>query len=198
MHSHSEPDAECVDCGLGFAAGHPSMGNLLRWHCTSCDGKLVVHTKCGNCHRPIDRKTGIRGVFGRLSSPNTCEHCGEKVGLANDLPGSFGVRDRNWQPNDRRMLEHTSHRLRLAFVVVFYCAVTAFVGAFVGIMIGACLGAGLFISIEPTGPLLGLSVERLGSLILLLIIGAFAAAGAWYGWRHVDTEVSRKDPTPLP
>jgi hypothetical protein len=34
-------------------------------------------------------------------------------------------------------------------------------------------------------------------MMFLLIIGAFAAAGAWHGWRKVDTEVSRKEPTPL-
>lgn len=91
----------------------------------------------------------------------------------------------------------TPHRLRLALVVVFYCAVTAFVGAAAGILAGACLGVVVAVAIQPTGSYFGLPLELLAELTLLLLIGAFAAAGARYGWRHVDTVVSREDPTLL-
>jgi hypothetical protein len=115
----------------------------------------------------------------------------------NELPGAFGPRGHDFL-GYKRLLQHSPHRLRLAWVVVFYCMVTGFVGASVGAMIGGCLGAGLHVSgFETPSQVLGLSATRFSSLIYLIIIGAFSAAGVWYGLRKVDVEVSKRDPTPL-
>lgn len=197
MFKDQTPDARCIDCGTSFAAVRPGLGNLLRWRCSSCNGHLLVHIACRNCGEAVDRKTGFRGIYGRLSSPSACEHCGEKVGLANNLPGAFGGPGFFMQ-GQQRLLSHASLRSRLACVLLIYCMTTGFVGLTIGMMIGGCLSGVLYAAgLGGFETFLGLSPARWSSLIMLAVAAAFGAAGVWYGWRHVDVEISEQKPRPL-
>ncbi len=185
-----------MDCETSFVAFRPGVGNLLRWRCSSCGGHLVVYLGCNNCGETVERKTGFRQIFGRLSAPSTCEHCGEKVGLANNMPGAFGVPGFFGQ-SQQRLLSHSSLRFRLACVIFIYCMTTGFIGCTFGLVIGGGLSGGLYLAGFHGFEVLGLEVGRWLASLTLFFCAVFGAAGLWYGWRHIDVEISQEDPRPL-
>lgn len=188
------PDALCMDCETSFAAFRPGVGNLLRWRCSSCGGRLRVHITCRNCGENVERTTGFRGVYGRFFCPSNCEHCGEKLGLPNNMPGSFGVRGSFFGQSERRLLSRASLRGRLTCVILIYCMTTGFIGLTIGMMIGGCLSGVLYVAGFDGFEILGLDAGRWLAALILFFCAIFAAAGVWYGWRHIDVEISQEDP----